>query len=336
MGGFKMNRQYRKIVLVICLLCCLFLFSSLSLADGRFYPCYLVKSPITLDGKLRETVWQSLPEVGGFYILHRKEYAVYKQTFFRIGWDEKNIYIGIKCVDPDIEKIKITRKDRDSRICTEDSIEVFLSPKGSNSHFQFMINPAGNRWSAVQPGASHYSLRWWQGKSFKGKDFWSVEIKIPFSTLRQMPVNNEKWRFNICRNITKFDSGGNRYTTWSQLKGEEGFHDYDNFAVIQFKKHSLSRKEVLSLQVDLSADFIQFVRQYLKEALVNVHEGLSDVESDLPEVVGKIGAFRKTALKLQKILRSNKVTSSHLWNALIKARLLEKQVSDFNMQQLLQ
>lgn len=329
-----MDRQYRRIVLTVCSLFSLFSFLSASQAEERCYPCYRISSPITLDGKLQEAAWQSLPEAAGFYILYRKDYAPYKQTFFKMGWDAKNIYLGIKCEEPDIKKIKATRKDEESRICTEDSIEVFLFPKKVDNYFQFMVNTIGSRWNGIGSGSPPYPVWSWQAKCLRGEDFWSAEIKIPFSILGRIPINDEKWHFNIARNIVIFNSGGNRYTTWALLK-RGGFHDYQNFVALQFKKQSLSVEESRCLQVNLSLDFIQFVKGYLRDSLRSIQEGVSTIESDLPEVKEKVATFRKATLELEKILINREVAPSELWEALSKSRLLEKEVAALSMQQLL-
>ncbi|MCK4245073.1 MAG: hypothetical protein KAX20_05555, partial [Candidatus Omnitrophica bacterium] len=326
-----MCRQYRRIGLIICSLFSLFSFFSLSQAEEKCYPCYHISSPVTLDGKLQEVAWQSLPEATGFYNLYTKDYVPYKQTFFKMGWDEKNIYLGIRCEEPDVKEIKATRKDGEVEICMEDSIEVFLFPKKVNIYFQFMVNTIGSRWNGIGvPGNPEIPLGNWQAKTYQGKDYYSVEIKIPFEILGRFPENNEKWTGNLCRNIYIVNSGGNRHTTWALLK-KTGFHDYQNFAALQFKKRSLSAEEARCLQRDLSIDFIRFARKYLNDSLRSIQEEVSTLVRTFPTIKEKVAAFRKTALELEKILTNKEASSSELCEVLSKSRLLEEEMAILNL-----
>ena len=81
---------------------------------------YMPVAPV-IDGRLDEPAWQALPETTGFHVLefsgegfdgfrHGKVERI-KQTFFRMGWDKANLYIGIKCKEPDIAEVIATRRD---------------------------------------------------------------------------------------------------------------------------------------------------------------------------------------------------------------------------------
>ena len=69
---------------------------------------------ITLDGKMDEAIWESVPVHTGFRVLRTRDNRLAPaQTCFRIVPCADRIYIGIKCEEP----------------------EVYLSP--SNNYFDF-------------------------------------------------------------------------------------------------------------------------------------------------------------------------------------------------------
>ncbi len=203
------------------------------------YPVHFISVAPEIDGRLDEPVWQSLPEATGFYVLGG-EVAKAKQTFFRMGWDKDNLYIGIKCEEPDIAEV------------IEDSVEIFLA-SALAKYSKFMVNTMGSRLSyqfvRVLTRGPKIPLSNWEGDIYKGEDYWSVEIRIPFAILGfdRGLQDGEIWKGNITRNITVFTSGGNRSTTWAPLK--RSFHELHNFASFLFKQKELPVKEVKKKRV---------------------------------------------------------------------------------------
>src|SRR3989339_103037 len=116
----------------------IFLFSCFSrnlyCGQGQsIYNCYLINSPLTINGSLNKSAWQCLPQDTGFQPLHEAGALSGKQTFFQIGWDQEFLYIGMVCLEPDMDKIKSKGKDGEP-LWAEDSIEIFLSLKYPDYH----------------------------------------------------------------------------------------------------------------------------------------------------------------------------------------------------------
>jgi len=192
--------------------------------ERKEYFAYLVNTPIKIDDKIIEHAWENPLWATGFKLLSAHTFAE-KQTFFRIGWDKEFLYIGVICWEPDIAKIKCYMKDGEP-LWREDSIEIFLSPKYPLYH-QLVVNIIGSK---IWVGKEDVN---WEVSTSKGDNYWAAEIKIPFTELGKIPKNNEAWRFNIARNITKFDSIKRReFTTWAPLVGS--FHDIKNFGYLKF------------------------------------------------------------------------------------------------------
>lgn len=293
-------------------------------ADERqCYSAHLINSPVEIDGHLEDLAWQTIPKASGFREL-TTDIRTDKQTYFRVGWDKEFLYIGIKCDEPDIDKVRADLRDG-GELWTEDSVEIFIAPEYPN-YVQLVINTIGSR-NWLNGGDN------WRTGVSRGQDFWVTEIKIPFTELGKTPTDRQEWRFNIARNITVFDSGGNRYTTWSLLKMT--FHDINNFAYLRFiAQHlapeeamkitkELNKKDLNPLLIDLNdviakcqTDVAEFKREHSKE----IDEGtLSKLEKDIAD----IKAIAKEDASYEKLNRTRLRAKALLEEILgIKLRVL--------------
>ncbi len=206
--------------------------------DISLYQCYRIEKEPVLDGKVDDDCWQFIPEARCFFLLGGNEFATVKPSWFKAGWDNENFYFAFRADEPDVKKINAKRPDGDRFLWMEDSVELFLIPPEMNC-WQFVISAIGSRWNAVGIGKT-VPLENWQAKSFVGKDFWSVEVKIPFKVLGKIPSDGEKWKINVGRNnLTGPEE--ERVSCWPKI--EKSFHEVENYGTIVFKKRVLNKKE---------------------------------------------------------------------------------------------
>jgi hypothetical protein len=221
-----------KIRYLLWLFLCLLLLQPAVSDAGRVYLCNRLTDNPVLDGKLDEEVWNNVPQGGSFYKFPTNAPAS-KQTSFKIGYTPEAIYIGMKCNEPETKKIKAKLKNMDN-LCGEDSVEIFVAPKGK-SYYQFMINAVGSRWSCeffdkyLAGGKAMVPLSGWKAKTYTGKDYWSIEIKIPWEFFLTIPDKGDEWKGNLCRNIF---TSGDRNSSWANVKA--GFHEPDSFGKLVF------------------------------------------------------------------------------------------------------
>lgn len=225
---------------------------TLCLAKENVYFCHrLVKEPL-LDGKVRnDPGWENVSEATGFVKLGTHSLAS-KQTSFKMGYSGEGIYIGIECEEPEIEKVKAKLKDMQN-LWTEDSIEIFIFPEGTDNYYQFVVNTIGSRWSGTgkYPPLRSLSLDW-QVYTYRGKNYWSAEIRIPFEIFEKIPEKEEIWTGNICRNIY---TSGDKHSSWTYL--EKRFHEPGNWGKIVFKD-ALLPEEVARIEKNL-------IKRYLRK-----------------------------------------------------------------------
>jgi len=191
--------------------------------DKKFFD----PAAITIDGRMDEPQWASVPERTGFYLLKTQTPKLASaQTSFKILPCEDRVIIGIRCEEPDIAHVN--RMEKLKTIWTGDAVELYLSP--SNNYFdfyQFVVSSAGataslfhSEGGVIQPDP--YAPEW-KSAVYKGEDFWSVEIEIPLVAFYMTPNEQwcDNWLVNVChsRCYRALDVDRRSYSSWSPVDG---------------------------------------------------------------------------------------------------------------------
>ncbi len=218
------------------------------------YPCYRVTAPPAIDGKLDDTVWQSLPEATGFRVLKAEGFAYRKPTSFRIGWSSDALYLAARCKEPFSRLIKPLTGDCEP-LWDDDSLEVFLTPAGAD-YYQLISNTAGARWNGKN-GEAAETVWDWTAKAQVSGDDWCLELRIPFAVVGRTPQEGDTWKFNVARNVTG-EPRSERFSSWAPV--QRGFGDVANFASLSFRGAPVAA-EVTTAQQQLGAAFSALVAQ---------------------------------------------------------------------------
>ena len=160
---------------------------------------------ITLDGRLDEAAWASAKEYTNFRMLKTQTGNLApNQTIVKFLSCEDRVYIGIKCMNADMEYMLQTYPKR-SNYGTE-RVELLLSPAGKSVEiYQFLLTYGGERESfyRIEEGRTTpipYRPHW-DAAIYTGEDFWSAEIEIPFAAFFMTPSESwsNEWAVNIMR-----------------------------------------------------------------------------------------------------------------------------------------
>lgn len=187
-----------------------------------------MEEKLMFDGKLDEKAWSMAAEVNNFTI--PQLYAPANQnTIVKLAFDNENIYMFLKMLEPEPGKIIAKCKEKDSPVYSDDNIELFFAPNGANAEqFHILVNPAGTvydikeKWHNVDTASKAVDMDDSWDSSIKvsssiDKNYWNLELAIPFSKLnRPVPKEGEIWEFNICR--TRRAGGGLEQSSWAPLK----------------------------------------------------------------------------------------------------------------------
>lgn len=160
-----------------------------------------------IDGQLNEEIWQSGKWETDFIQRQPNENTPpSEQTAFKILFDAKNLYIGLRMYDGSPESINQRMSRRDG--FEGDWIEVVLDGNGDlRSAFSITLTAAGVRGDKiVSMNGSNEDVFWnpiWTAKSNIDEEGWTAEMKIPFSQLRFGNLENTTWGLQVRRKYFK-------------------------------------------------------------------------------------------------------------------------------------
>lgn len=162
------------------------------------YPCAKAAAPIQVDGALGRDEWAGTVEVSGFTISKTND-LVPEQASFRITYDDQQLYLGVKCREPEMKQIVAKVTDWDGMVWRDDCVEIFVDVGHTEeAYFQFIINALGTGYDG-----KNLDPLWsgkWRCAAKRGPEGWSVEAAIPFASLEtDAPAANTVWGINVCR-----------------------------------------------------------------------------------------------------------------------------------------
>lgn len=180
-------------------------------AEGPPAPLVLSRAAgaITLDGDLSDPGWQGAASVGAFYETNpgdNVEPAVRTEAF--LTFDERSLYVGVRCHDPEPSRIRAPFVDRDNVIGTDDNVAVFLDTRNDRrSAVELRVNPRGIQGDAVfndANGNEDFSPDFFYDTAARITEWgWSAEYRIPFSSLRYPRAAEQTWGLLVWRNYPR-------------------------------------------------------------------------------------------------------------------------------------
>ncbi len=165
-------------------------------------------TPITIDGRLDEEAWKTAAVFKNFYNTapgYNTEPS--KPTEVYLMYDEHNLYIGFKCWD-DKDKIRATVAKRDG-LGNDDNVRVWLDTYFDHRRaYVLWFNPLGIQQDGIYTegmGADFTPDIVMESKGTIEDWGWSVEVKIPFKSIRYQAGKGKLWGFNAARTIQRFN-----------------------------------------------------------------------------------------------------------------------------------
>ncbi len=165
--------------------------------------------PVRVDGRLDEPEWDGATRVEAFFETlfgDNREPAV--RTLALVMYDDRALYVGLRCDDPRPDLIRAPYVERDAVIGTDDNVAVFLDTRNDRRSAQeFRVNPRGIQADAVYNDAN--------GNEDFSPDFfydsaarvtaqgWEAELRIPLSSLRYGGGDPQSWGLIVWRNYPR-------------------------------------------------------------------------------------------------------------------------------------
>jgi len=161
--------------------------------------------PPSIDGSLDDPAWDGGAWEGGF--IQRKPYEGKEPsqvTLFKILYDDKNLYVAVRALDAEPEKIERRMSRRDSIEGDWVGVEID-SYHDQLTAFSFSVNAAGVKADKVVSGnGQNEDPNWdpiWHVKTGRDEEGWTAEMRIPLSQLRYGKRENQVWGLQVTRQL---------------------------------------------------------------------------------------------------------------------------------------
>jgi Domain of unknown function (DUF5916) len=167
-------------------------------------------APLRFDGRLDDEVYASVPPVSGFVQQVPREGApATERTDAWVMYDGDTIYIAARCWDsapPDRWVANELRRDT-NQLRQNDTFGVILDTfYDRRNGFLFYTNPLGARADQAVTDEGNLNVDWnpvWDVRTGRFDGGWTVEMAIPFKSLRYRSGAGQVWGINIRRVIRR-------------------------------------------------------------------------------------------------------------------------------------
>ncbi|HLO57212.1 MAG TPA: DUF5916 domain-containing protein [Bacteroidales bacterium] len=164
---------------------------------------------IVFDGYMNEAVWNDLPPLT--FVMHTPVFGKEptEKSDVRIGYDNECLYVGARLFDDSPSEIMMTSRKRDEISAGNDWFQViFDSFNDKENGVVFATNPLGLRtdYTILKDGIADmpelpFNVNWntfWDVKTHVDDKGWSLEMRIPLSSLRYKDINGTVTMGLIC------------------------------------------------------------------------------------------------------------------------------------------
>jgi len=172
--------------------------------------------PPIIDGNLEDPFWQNASALNNFTQYEPVEGGVpSEKTIAYIGYNRKNLYIAVRCFDSRPKAIRANLCKRD-KVYGDDQVTIYLDTfRDKKRAFTFQVNPCGvqsdgiyNEFRRRRPGGGFEKIdKTWDtfflSDARMDEKGYTIELQIPFKSIRFPDSPSQKWGFQIKREIQR-------------------------------------------------------------------------------------------------------------------------------------
>ena len=178
--------------------------------DGATLRAVRVNEPLEIDGVIDEPFYRSIPPITEFVQAVPEEYGEPSEfTEVWIGFDDNNVYVSAKIWDtagPDGWIANEMRRDA-AHLRTNDRFGVYLDTfYDRRNAVAFTGNAIGGFTDAQFTNEGNPNSDWnpvWETRPSLFDGGWSIEMAIPFKSLRYRPGREQVWGIQISRTVVR-------------------------------------------------------------------------------------------------------------------------------------
>ncbi|HEV7858761.1 MAG TPA: DUF5916 domain-containing protein [Pyrinomonadaceae bacterium] len=166
--------------------------------------------PPLIDGKLDDEAWKQAAVLKDFYQTNPGDNTSPSYpTETYLGYDSKNLYIAFHAHD-DPAKVRATVVKRDEVLGAEDSIRILLDTYNDKRRaYVLVFNPFGVQQDGIRTEGSGVDFSVdivMESKGILTEDGYTIEVAVPFKSLRYEAGKGKLWGVQVFRNILRLNS----------------------------------------------------------------------------------------------------------------------------------
>ena len=212
----------------LLLLSCLTLICTLTFSQEKSLKAFKISQAPKIDGSLDDAAWQNAPVLTDF-IQNTPNVGnpSTQKTEVRVVYDNTGIYVAAKLYDdPALIRKQITARDEEMQKDVDYFSVFFDTYHDKQNGFQFTVTSAnvqtdarlgpnlGNANGGFGPLGDNTWDAVWESKVQIQNDGWTVEMRIPFISLRFAKKDLQDWGIQFQRQIRRL----NETSYWNDVK----------------------------------------------------------------------------------------------------------------------
>ncbi len=164
-----------------------------------------LEEPFELDGRLDEAAYERVPGVSDFIqALPLEGEPATEKTEVWVFYDDDTVYIGARCWDSEPDRMVATemRRDHFGIFNNENLAVIFDTFYDRRNAFFFYLNPLGGFFDGLIVDERNVNRDWsavWDSRATRFDGGWTLEMAIPFKTLRYPTGGEQVWGINFRR-----------------------------------------------------------------------------------------------------------------------------------------
>ncbi len=176
-------------------------------AGGATMRAIRLTEPLDFDGRLDDAIYDRVPGVGGFIqALPLEGEPATEATEVWVFYDDETLYVAGRNWDSHPERMVATEMRRDNfGIFNNENLAVILDTfYDRRNAFFFYMNPIGGFFDGLIVDERNVNRDWtavWDSRAARFENGWTMEMAIPFKTLRYARGGPQVWGINFRRTV---------------------------------------------------------------------------------------------------------------------------------------
>ncbi|HEV8392939.1 MAG TPA: DUF5916 domain-containing protein [Vicinamibacterales bacterium] len=164
-----------------------------------------LEAPIKVDGHLDEAVYATVPSVSQLWQQEPVEGdAATEKTEFWVFFDGDRLYVSVRAWETHMAGLVANEMRRDNNNIFQNDHVAFLLDTfhDRRNGVEFAINAIGGRWDGQISNETQFNADWNPVYDIAVGRFdggWTIEVAIPFKSLRYGPGRAQVWGMNVRR-----------------------------------------------------------------------------------------------------------------------------------------